>query len=231
MRRAAKSSLWATTSNTSPRSLDNGTPGTTGAIADGVAKYDNYRRLRIMSGLADLRSRMVDIQLRGRGIRDPRVLSAMREVPRENFVEPGLQEFAYEDGPLPIANDQTISQPYIVAFMTEAAELKPSDSMLEVGTGSGYGAAVASRVVETVQTIERHAALAAIAAKRLAGLGYTNVTVRTGDGTRGLPDLAPFDAILVAAGGPFVPEALKSQLAIGGRLIIPIGDDEKINRC
>ncbi|MCK1477003.1 protein-L-isoaspartate(D-aspartate) O-methyltransferase [Bradyrhizobium sp. 197] len=179
-----------------------------------------------MTQYADLRDRMVDVQLARRGIRDIRVLDAMRQVPRERFLEAGFEEFAYEDGALPIANGQTISQPYIVAAMTEAAELKRTDKVLEVGTGSGYAAAVASRLAGTVQTIERHGPLARTAQERLAALGYANCTVHTGDGTRGLPDEAPFDAILVTAGGPSVPDALKRQLAVGGRLVIPVGNFE-----
>jgi protein-L-isoaspartate(D-aspartate) O-methyltransferase len=183
-----------------------------------------------MTEYADLRDRMVDVQLARRGIRDIRVLDAMRRVPRERFLEAGFEEFAYEDGALPIASGQTISQPYIVAAMIEAAELKPTDKMLEVGTGSGYAAAVASRLAEIVHTIERHGSLARTAADRLAALGYANCVVHTGDGTRGLPDEAPFDAILVTAGGPSVPETLKRQLAVGGRLIIPVGtfEDEQV---
>jgi len=172
-----------------------------------------------------LRNRMVEVQLAARRIRDARVLDAMRKVPREQFVQSGAEEFAYEDCALPIANGQTISQPYIVALMTEAAELRATDTVLEVGTGSGYAAAVASLLVRGVHTIERHAGLVETARKRLALLGYKNVTVHVGDGTQGLPEEGPFDAILVAAGGPFVPETLKRQLAPGGRLIIPIGDE------
>jgi protein-L-isoaspartate(D-aspartate) O-methyltransferase len=179
-----------------------------------------------MMQYADLRGRMVDVQLARRGIRDVRVLDAMRRVPRESFMEAGFEEFAYEDGALPIANGQTISQPYIVAAMTEAAELKRTDKVLEVGTGSGYGAAVASQLAEIVHTIERHASLARAAAERLDALGYANCIVHTGDGTRGLPDEAPFDAILVTAGGPSVPDALKRQLVVGGRLVIPVGSFE-----
>lgn len=179
-----------------------------------------------MTELAHLRDRMVDIQLAHRGIRDRRVLDAMRHVPRERFVEAGFEEFAYEDGALPIANEQTISQPYIVALMIEAAELKPTDKVLEVGTGSGYAAAIASRLAKMVHTIERHGTLAGIAAQRLKALRYGNCIVHTGDGTRGLADQAPFDAILVAAGGPSVPDALKQQLAVGGRLVIPVGDGD-----
>ncbi|MGY3032931.1 protein-L-isoaspartate(D-aspartate) O-methyltransferase [Bradyrhizobium sp. USDA 4354] len=177
-----------------------------------------------MSDFSDLRDRMVDVQLARRGIRDPRVLEAMRQVPRERFVESGFEEFAYEDSALPIASNQTISQPYIVALMTEAAELTPTDKVLEIGTGSGYAAAIASRLAKTVHTIERHGALARTAAQRLVALGCANCIVHTGDGTRGLADEAPFDAILVAAGGPSVPDTLKRQLAVGGRLVIPVGN-------
>lgn len=141
-------------------------------------------------------------------------------------MESGFEEFAYEDGALPIANHQTISQPYIVALMTEAAELKPTDKVLEVGTGSGYAAAIASRLAKTVHTIERHGTLARSAAQRLSALGCANCIVHTGDGTRGLAHEVPFDAILVAAGGPSVPDALKRQLAVGGRLVIPVGNFE-----
>jgi protein-L-isoaspartate(D-aspartate) O-methyltransferase len=166
---------------------------------------------------------MVDSQIAGRGVRDARVLQAMREVPRELFVEPGFEEFAYEDGPLPIDASQTISQPYIVALMIEAAELKPTDRVLEVGAGSGYAAAVMSRIAAKVYGIERHGTLVDAAKKRLEKLGYENVELRVGDGTRGWAEAAPVDAILVAASGPEVPQALKAQLAIGGRLIIPVG--------
>lgn len=171
-----------------------------------------------------LRDRMVDIHLARRGIRDPYVLDAMRAVPRERFVREGLEEFAYEDSALPIEAEQTISQPYIVAAMIEAAEVKPGDRVLEVGAGSGYAAAVLGRIADQVIAIERHAALVGLARKRIAALGYANVDIRAGDGTRGLPEDAPFDAILVAAGGPEVPEALKDQLAIGGRLVMPVGE-------
>lgn len=129
---------------------------------------------------------MVDVQLARRGIRDRRVLDVMRQILRERFVESGFEEFAYEDAPLPIANHQAVSQPYIVALMTEAAELKPTDKVLEVGTGSGYAAAIASRLAETVHTIERHGALARSAAQRLSALGCANCIVHTGEGTRGL---------------------------------------------
>jgi protein-L-isoaspartate(D-aspartate) O-methyltransferase len=172
------------------------------------------------------RERMVKTQIAGRGVQDPSVLKAMREVPREVFVEPGLEEFAYEDGPLPIGASQTISQPYIVALMIEAAELKPTDRVLEVGVGSGYAVAVMSRIAAKVYGIERHATLLNAAKRRLEKLGYDNVELRVGDGTCGWPEAAPFDAILVAASGPEVPQPLKEQLAIGGRLVIPVGSQQ-----
>jgi protein-L-isoaspartate(D-aspartate) O-methyltransferase len=173
------------------------------------------------------RDRMVDIQIARRGVRDPHLLDAMRRVPREAFVEPGFEEFAYEDGPLPIGEGQTISQPYIVALMIEAAEVRPGDSVLEVGAGSGYAAAVMGQIADRVYAIERHPSLGKSARARFKKLGYDNIDLRVGDGTRGWPEAAPFDAILVAAGGPEVPQALKDQLAIGGRLVIPVGEEER----
>src|SRR5688500_13315844 len=169
------------------------------------------------------REGMVRAQLAGRGITDEHVLEAMRRVARDAFVAPGQEEFAYEDSPLPIAEGQTISQPYIVALMIEAAAVKPGDRVLDVGTGSGYAAAVLSRIARQVFTIERHGKLSAVARKRFAGLGYDNIELRHGDGTLGWPEAAPFDAIIVAAGGPKIPQALREQLKVGGRLIIPIG--------
>jgi protein-L-isoaspartate(D-aspartate) O-methyltransferase len=169
------------------------------------------------------RERMVERQIAARGVNDARVLDAMRQVPREAFVASGLEEFAYEDSPLPIAGGQTISQPYIVAVMTEAAEVKSGDRVLEIGTGSGYAAAVLSRIAAEVYTVERHGALAETAKRRFARLGYRNIEVRHGDGTLGWPEAAPFDAIIVTAGGPEIPESLRRQLKIGGRLVIPIG--------
>src|SRR3954463_13819130 len=169
------------------------------------------------------RDRMVDVQIARRGVRDRHVLDAMRKVPREAFVGEGLEEFAYEDAPLPIEEGQTISQPYIVALMTEAAEVKPGDRVLDVGTGSGYAAAVLSRIAGEVYAIERHHALVETAKRRFEQLGYNNIHVRHGDGTLGWREAAPFDAIIVAAGGPEIPEVLQSQLKIGGRLVIPIG--------
>lgn len=159
----------------------------------------------------------------GRGIKDAAVLRAMREVPREAFVPPELAAQAYADQPLPIEEEQTISQPYIVAYMTEALELTPGDRVLEIGTGSGYAAAVLSRIVTTVYSVERLGTLADKARKRLTALGYNNIVVQEGDGTLGWPEHAPYDAIVVTAGAPKLPEALLEQLATGGRLVIPIG--------
>ena len=168
---------------------------------------------------------MVETQLARRGIADDRVLDAMRRVPREAFVDEGCIEFAYEDAPLPISDGQTISQPFIVALMIQAAEIEPGDKVLEVGAGSGYAAAVTSRIAGKVFAVERHPGLGQAAMKRMSELGYDNVEVRVGDGTRGWPETAPFDAILVSAGGPSIPPALREQLVIGGRLVIPIGEE------
>ncbi|HET6520917.1 MAG TPA: protein-L-isoaspartate(D-aspartate) O-methyltransferase [Geminicoccaceae bacterium] len=170
------------------------------------------------------RERMVERQLGGRGITDAAVLEAMRAVPREAFVPEELAEFAYEDGPLSIGEGQTISQPYGVALMIEAADPGPNDRVLDVGTGSGYAAAVLSRIVAEVDTIERHASLAEAARARFERLGHGNVHVRVGDGSLGWPERAPYEAILVAAGGPEVPEALLRQLRVGGRLVMPVGE-------
>ncbi|MCK9537909.1 MAG: protein-L-isoaspartate(D-aspartate) O-methyltransferase [Dokdonella sp.] len=176
------------------------------------------------------RQHMVDTQIAGRGIRDPLILEAMREVPRERFVGREMQEFAYEDNPLPIGEQQTISQPYIVALMIEAARIQPGDRVLEVGAGSGYAAAVMSRIAGHVHAIERHAVLAEAARQRFDALGYSNISLAVGDGSRGLPEAAPFDAILVAAGAPKVPEALREQLAVGGRLVVPVGSQTRGQR-
>lgn len=169
------------------------------------------------------RNRMVDAQIAGRGVHDPAVLKAMRTVPREAFIAAGFEEFAYEDSALPIAEGQTISQPYIVGAMLAAAELEPGDKVLEVGAGSGYAAAVISRIAAKVFAVERHAALTEAARERMRVLGYGNVELKTGDGSGGWPEQAPFDAIIVSAGGPRIPQALKMQLAIGGRLVMPVG--------
>ena len=170
---------------------------------------------------------MVERDIAARGVRDELVLDAMRKVPRELFLPKDLREFAYEDTPLPIAGEQTISQPYIVAFMAEALMLKGGEKVLEIGAGSGYAAAVLSEIAANVYTVERLGPLAEKAAATLAELGYDNVHVLHGDGTRGWPDHAPYDAIVVAAGGPQVPESLKEQLKIGGRLVIPVGADQR----
>ncbi len=166
---------------------------------------------------------MVETQLTRRDIRDPGVLRAMGEVPREEFVPPGRRGSAYEDGPLPIGGGQTISQPYIVALMAQAIEAGPADRVLEVGTGSGYAAAVLSRMVGEVYTVERIEELALEAAERCSALGYDNVHVLTGDGTLGWPEHAPYDAILASTSGPEVPTPLKDQLRVGGVLIMPVG--------
>jgi len=168
---------------------------------------------------------MVDKQLAGRDIEDPRVLDAMLRVPRHAFVPPALVSEAYIDAPLPIGHGQTISQPYIVALTAQALRIRPGARILEIGTGSGYGAAVLGELGGEVVTVERHAALADEAAARLAALGYANVRVVKGDGTRGFAERAPYDAIAVTASGPHVPEALRAELAKGGRLVIPVGSD------
>jgi protein-L-isoaspartate(D-aspartate) O-methyltransferase len=166
---------------------------------------------------------MVEHHIAARGVRSESVLRAMRAVRREEFLPPSLREFAYEDSPLPIASGQTISQPYIVAFMIEALLLKGGEEVLEIGTGSGYAAAVLAEIAKNVYSVERIGQLAEKAATTLAKQGYHNVHVMHGDGTRGWPEHAPYDAIVVAAGGPKVPEALQTQLKVGGRLVIPIG--------
>ena len=179
-----------------------------------------------MADPQELREGMVERQIFRRGIETPSVLTAFREVPREEFVPESLREFAYEDGPLPIGAGQTISQPYIVALMIDAAEIPPGGRVLEVGAGSGYAAAVISRIAGEVFAIERHEALARSAAERIDALGYDNASIICGDGSLGLPGEAPFDAILVAAGGDHVPEPLKRQLKIGGRLVVPVGGED-----
>lgn len=170
---------------------------------------------------------MVDRHIAARGVDDAAVLGAMRAVPREYFLPEDMAKFAYDDRPLPIAEGQTISQPFIVASMSAAAQLRPESRVLEIGTGSGYGAAVLSRVAGQVWTIERIRYLADQARHCLADLGYDNVQVVHGDGTLGLPEEAPFDAIVVTAGGPSVPQALVEQLADGGTLVIPVGPETR----
>jgi protein-L-isoaspartate(D-aspartate) O-methyltransferase len=171
---------------------------------------------------------MVEKAIVARGVRDELVLSAMRRVPREAFLPHQLREFAYTDSPLPIEEGQTISQPYIVAFMTEALALQGGERVLEIGTGSGYAAAILAEIAADVYTVERIGQLAEKAASTVADLGYDNVHVLHSDGTKGWPDHAPYDGIIVAAGGPTIPESLKAQLKIGGRLVIPVGRDPKI---
>jgi protein-L-isoaspartate(D-aspartate) O-methyltransferase len=173
---------------------------------------------------AERRAQMVIRQLAERGIQDIRVLEAMGEVPRERFVAPDVRPLAYEDCALPIAEGQTISQPYMVAAMCEALQLRGPETVLEIGTGSGYAAAVLSRLARRVVSIERHPALAERAAALLRELGYTNVDVYLADGSRGWPTEAPYDVITVAAGAPTVPDALIHQLRDGGRLLIPVGE-------
>jgi protein-L-isoaspartate(D-aspartate) O-methyltransferase len=169
------------------------------------------------------REQMVKTQIEGRGVRDPRVLEAMRTVPRHLFIPESYRDRAHEDGPLPIGMKQTISQPYMVAIMTELLDPKPDDRVLEVGTGSGYQAAVLSGLVGHVYTIEIIPELAERARRTISTLGYGNVTVITGDGYRGLPKQAPFDGILVTAAPVEVPKPLLEQLRLGGRLVIPVG--------
>jgi protein-L-isoaspartate(D-aspartate) O-methyltransferase len=169
---------------------------------------------------------MVEKTIAARGIVDEAVLQAMRSVPRHEFVPAHLKHSAYDDSPLPIGGEQTISQPYIVARMAQALMLKPQDKVLEVGTGSGYAAAVFSHLAAEVHTIERIASLADGAAEVLKRLGYGNVFVHKGDGTRGLPEHSPYDAIAVAAAASNIPEPLVLQLAEGGRLVIPVGTPE-----
>ena len=169
------------------------------------------------------RARMVETQIVARGVRDARVLAAMRHVPRHLFADAKDRAQAYEDHPLPIAGNQTISQPYIVALMTELADLTPNEKVLEIGTGSGYQSAVLSRVAGEVYSIEIVPELARASAERLQRLGYKNVTVREGDGYRGWAEHAPFDAILVTAAPDRIPQPLLDQLAPGGRMVIPVG--------
>jgi len=186
----------------------------TGTAEESEAMADEYRAQRVA---------MVERQIAARGVRDPAVLEAMRQVPRHRFVPEALADEAYEDRPLPIGRGQTISQPYVVAAMTEALEPEPGDRILEVGTGSGYQAAVLAAIVKEVKSIEIVPELAASASQLLSELGYANVEVIAGDGFQGLPEQAPFDGIIVTAAPPEVPPPLLEQLADGGRLVIPVG--------
>src|SRR5215467_1934910 len=175
---------------------------------------------------APQRAEMIEKQLKRRGIEDRGVLAAMLAVPRHEFVATELRSRAYEDSALPIGIGQTISQPYIVAAMTSALRLQPTDRALEIGTGTGYQAAVLSVLAKEIFSIEHLPELASAASQKLAGLGYHNAHVHCGDGTFGLPECAPFDAMLVAAAAPAAPQPLLAQLAEGGRMIIPVGDED-----
>jgi protein-L-isoaspartate(D-aspartate) O-methyltransferase len=173
--------------------------------------------------LADIRHKMVEEQIRGKGIKDELVLAAMRKVPRHRFVEQSLQEQAYNDYPLPIFGGQTISQPYMVALMTECLQLKGDERVLEVGTGSGYQAAILAEIADKVYSIERDPHLARTARELLSELNYMNVIIKVGDGTSGWREFAPFDGIIVTAGSPVIPQPLQEQLRDGGRLVVPVG--------
>ena len=166
---------------------------------------------------------MVDEQLAARDIRDPRVLHALRSVPRHRFVPSEYRHLSYEDGPLPIGDEQTISQPYIVALMTQLLELHGDENVLEVGTGSGYQATILGLLARQVHTVERFTDLARVAERALQDLGIQSVSVHVGDGSRGLPEFAPYDAIIVTAAAPVVPQTLLDQLVLDGRLVIPVG--------
>lgn len=203
------------------------TEGVAEGVAEGRAEDRTRNRAKNqelpVATMAWRRKEMVEKQLRARGIRDERLLQAFLEVPRERFVERSRHDFAYDDTPLPIEEGQTISQPYIVAVMLEAARLGPDARVLEVGAGSGYATALISRMAKDAYGIEWHRALAGLAARRMKDLGFANAHIREGDGTLGWPDAAPFDAIVVSAGGPEVPKTLLAQLALGGRLVVPVG--------
>jgi len=173
---------------------------------------------------ADERKIMVEHQIAARGIHDPGVLAAMLEIPRHLFIPPPYDRAAYEDNPLPIGNGQTISQPYIVALMTELLHLKPTDNVLEIGAGSGYQAAIISRLVQRLTTIERIKTVANLARSNLNSIGIDNVIVIEGDGTLGYPDNAPYDGIIITAATPKVPQPLINQLAGGGTLVAPVGE-------
>ncbi|MEX1185965.1 MAG: protein-L-isoaspartate(D-aspartate) O-methyltransferase [Gemmatimonadaceae bacterium] len=202
-----------------------------GVVASGCqgnpAQESLPTRTAAMDARAEERSLMVEHQLRARGIRNPTVLAAMARVPRHRFVAEQYRDLAYADQPLPIGLEQTISQPYIVAYMTEAAAISSGDRVLEIGTGSGYQAAVLAELARDVYTIEILPELATRARAVLEELGYRNVHLRTGDGYVGWPDHAPFDAILVTAAPDHVPPALVQQLAIGARMVIPVGTGEQ----
>ena len=183
-----------------------------------VEKQEPYRALR---------EQMVARQIEGRQIHDEAIVKAMLTVPREAFVIDNYRKFAYDDTPLPIPGQQTISQPYVVALMIRALRLQATDRVLEIGTGSGYAAALLGQIAAEVHTVERLRQLVNFAQDRLNNLGYSNVFVHHGDGTLGWPDAAPYDAVVVAAGGPDIPQSLKEQLVIGGRLVMPVGSNER----
>lgn len=183
-----------------------------------------------MPDFAAARERMVERHIAGRGLTDPLLLAAFREVPRELFVAQADAASAYDDAPLPIPAEQTISQPYIVALMIHLARVRPGDRVLEVGAGSGYAAAVLSRIAGTVLAVERHAELAELATQRVARLGYGNVSIRHGDGSLGVPEEAPFDAIILSAAPAEVPPALPGQLRRGGALVMPLGAPNEVQR-
>ena len=201
------------------RAAASGVPGILLALA--CCSVDGGRAVQDAPAIE--RSRMVAEQIQARGVRDPRVLAAMKDVPRHRFVPASQETEAYQDHPLAIGHGQTISQPYIVALMTELVRPQPTDRALEIGTGSGYQAAILSRLTAHVYTIEIVEPLAREAEQRLKTLGYTNVTVRAGDGYAGWPDAAPFDVIVVTAAPDHVPAPLIAQLKPGGRLVIPVG--------
>jgi len=175
---------------------------------------------------ADERRRMVELQIKARGIHDPHVLAAMQSVPRHCFIPPPYDRAAYEDSPLPIGSGQTISQPYIVALMTELLELSPTDTVLEIGAGSGYQAAILSQIATHIVSIERVSSVAALARKNISDLSIRNVEIIEGDGTLGCPEQAPFDAIIITAATPEIPQPLLVQLKDGGRLVAPVGGRE-----
>jgi protein-L-isoaspartate(D-aspartate) O-methyltransferase len=184
----------------------------------------NTKNLNYEKMYEKLRSTMVESQIERRGVKDQNVLNAMCKVPRHEFVPNHLKKYAYADEPLPIGEDQTISQPYIVAYMTEQLQLKKNDKVLEIGTGSGYQAAILAEIVDSVFTIEIIDVLARRAEKTLKRIGYNNIFVKSGDGYKGWPEHAPFDAIIITAAPRKIPKPLVHQLTIGGRMILPVGD-------